>query len=120
MTTGQRIKDARKRAGLTQKELGERLGIAYQTLAQWENDLRKPKHETLQRIADALDVAIIDLDERFAYQPKREITIVDEEEDAEREKAQQLCYSLGTVGLKKVQVYIEDLMHNPENRPHQN
>lgn len=56
MTTGQLIKVARKSAGLTQKELGEKLGIAYQTLAQWENDLRNPKIETLNRIAAALQV----------------------------------------------------------------
>ena len=58
MTTGQRIKAARKRAGLTQKELGAKLGVAYQTLAQWENDLRNPKIETIQRIADALGVSL--------------------------------------------------------------
>jgi len=58
MTTGQRIKAARKRAGLTQKELGERLGITYQTVAQWENDLRNPKYDTLERLADALDVPL--------------------------------------------------------------
>ena len=58
MTTGQRIKAARKNAGLTQKELGQRLGVAYQTLAQWENDLRNPKYETLQRIAAALNVDV--------------------------------------------------------------
>ena len=61
MTTGQLIKAARKQAGLTQKELGERLGITYQTIAQWENDLRNPKSETLMRIAGALDVAWTDL-----------------------------------------------------------
>lgn len=61
MTTGQLIKLNRKEAGLTQKELGAKLGIAYQTLAQWENDLRKPKVETLQRIAAALDVPIASL-----------------------------------------------------------
>jgi len=54
MTRGQRIKAARKNVGLTQRELSEKLGIAYQTLAQWENDLRNPKYETLRRIADAL------------------------------------------------------------------
>lgn len=57
MTIGQRIKEARKNAGLTQKELGARLGVAYQTLAQWENDLRNPKQKTIQRIADALGVS---------------------------------------------------------------
>lgn len=56
MTTGQRIKEARKKAGLTQKELAAKLGIAYQTLAQWENDLRNPKRETLQKIASALGI----------------------------------------------------------------
>lgn len=58
MTTGQRIKEARKKAGLTQKELGAKLGITYQTLAQWENDLRNPKIETLQRIAAALGIPV--------------------------------------------------------------
>lgn len=58
MTTGQRIKAARKAAGLTQKELGKKLGVAYQTFAQWENDLRNPKMETLERIADALDISV--------------------------------------------------------------
>lgn len=61
MTTGERIKAARKKAGLTQKELGEKLGVSYQTLAQWENNLRNPKYATLQRIATALDVPVQNL-----------------------------------------------------------
>ena len=61
MTTGQRIKAARQSAGLTQKELGAKMGIAYQTLAQWENDLRKPKMDTLQRLACALNVPAAEL-----------------------------------------------------------
>lgn len=61
MTTGQRIKKVRKQAGMTQKALGEALGISYQTVAQWENDLRKPKQETLLKIAKALGVHLRDL-----------------------------------------------------------
>ena len=61
MTTGQRIKAARKKVGLTQKELGERMGQSFQSIAQWENDLRNPKLETLQRIAAALGVSIYEL-----------------------------------------------------------
>lgn len=78
MTTGQRIKAARKNAGLTQKELGQRLGVAYQTLAQWENDLRNPKPDTLQRIAAALDVSIymlLDDDEKELYR-QAEVNLV--------------------------------------------
>lgn len=58
MTVGQRIRAARKRAGLTQKELGEKLGLSFQGVAQWENNLRNPKHETIQRIAKALGVSV--------------------------------------------------------------
>lgn len=59
MTTGARIKAARKAAGMTQAELANRLGIPYQSIGQWENDLRNPKYETLQKIADALGVTVL-------------------------------------------------------------
>ena len=61
MTTGQRIRTARKQIGLTQKELAQRLGLSFQSVAQWENDLRNPKPETLQKIADALGVDFFSL-----------------------------------------------------------
>ena len=61
MSTGQFIKAIRKEKGLTQKELASKLGIAYQTLAQWENGFRNPKYETLVRIADALGVSVSSL-----------------------------------------------------------
>lgn len=58
MTTGQLIKAARKRAGLTQMELAEKLGVPYQSVGQWERDIRNPKYESLYRIAAALDTSI--------------------------------------------------------------
>ena len=54
LTTGERIKQARKQAGMTQKELAKKLGISYVGVSQWENNLRNPKQETIQRIADAI------------------------------------------------------------------
>lgn len=61
MTTGQLIKDARKNAGLTQAELAKKLGVPYQSISQWERDIRNPKSETLKKIAEALDVTLLDL-----------------------------------------------------------
>lgn len=61
MTVGQRIRAARKKAGMTQKQLAEKLGIPYQSIGQWENDQRNPKWETLERISKALGVHILDL-----------------------------------------------------------
>ncbi len=60
-TAGQRIRAARNRAGLTQADLASRLGIPYQSIGQWERDVRNPKYETLQRIADALGTPLSSL-----------------------------------------------------------
>lgn len=59
MTAGQRIQQARKKAGLSQKQLGEKLGLSASMIGQWENDLRNPKYETCRRIADALGINIL-------------------------------------------------------------
>lgn len=70
MTTGQRIRIARKKANMTQAELAELLDIPFQSISQWERDIRKPKIETLQRIADALQIPLallLDEDASDAY-----------------------------------------------------
>ena len=58
MTTGELIKKARVHAGLTQKELSDRIGVSYQMIQAWENNRRNPKIESLQRIAEALNVDV--------------------------------------------------------------
>lgn len=58
MTTGEKIKEARKRANMTQKELGDKLGVSPVMISQYESDKRKPKIETLERVATALNVPI--------------------------------------------------------------
>ena len=61
MTTGDRIKDARKKRGWTQAELADKLGISYVGVSQWENNQRNPKLETLRQIANALEVPVSSL-----------------------------------------------------------
>lgn len=56
MTIGGLIKTTRKRAGMTQKQLAERLGVSYVNISQLENDQRTPKCETVLSIAAALGV----------------------------------------------------------------
>ena len=58
VTTGQLIKEARKKAGMTQLELAKKLNIPFQSVSQWERDIRKPKYETLERISSALGVPV--------------------------------------------------------------
>lgn len=61
VTTGQRIKSAREQASMTQIELANKLNISYQSIGQWERDVRTPKQSTLIKIAKALGVHLRDL-----------------------------------------------------------
>ena len=54
----QAIIDARKNAGLTQKELSERTGIAQGDLSKLENGNANPSIRTLQRLAAAMGMTL--------------------------------------------------------------
>lgn len=56
MTIGERIKQARKTKGLTQKQLGEMSGTSETTVKQYELGKRQPRIEQLQALATALNV----------------------------------------------------------------
>ena len=51
-----RLRDLRKKAGLTQKELAERINISLMTFKRWEWGQRAPRLEEIKRIAQALNV----------------------------------------------------------------
>ncbi len=61
MTTGENIKRIRKEKGLTQKKLGELCGISESNIRKYENGKQNPKIETIEKIANALNVQIIDI-----------------------------------------------------------
>ncbi|MBP3208517.1 MAG: helix-turn-helix transcriptional regulator [Oscillospiraceae bacterium] len=66
MTTGEKIRSARKKLGLTQKELGERIGLPYQRIGQYETGVRTPRGDMLQKIASALNAEpIAFLDDKY-------------------------------------------------------
>ena len=44
----------RKRIGISQHELAEKMGVTYQTISQYERGKREPKIEQVQRICEAL------------------------------------------------------------------
>ena len=54
----QAIIDARKNAGLTQKELSERTGIAQGDISKLENGNANPSIRTLQRLASAMGMTL--------------------------------------------------------------
>lgn len=54
MSIGSNIKDKRTQKGFTQKELGDRCGMADSAIRRYESDRGNPTIKTLQRIAEAL------------------------------------------------------------------
>lgn len=50
------LKQLRLKEGLTQKELGDRLGLAKTTIGMYEQGRREPDFETLEKIADYFNV----------------------------------------------------------------
>ena len=48
---GARIREARKQVDLTQRQLGERVGVASHTVWAWEAGRMKPRHEHLVELA---------------------------------------------------------------------
>lgn len=69
MTVGENIKRIRKEKGLTQKKLGELCEpkINEVQIRQYELGKAKPKIETVDRIASALGVRVIDLMEEYTF-----------------------------------------------------
>ncbi len=81
MSIGDNIKKIRKEKGYTQEQLAKKLGVSQQNLAQYENNKRNPKMETLQKIANSLDTHILvllgQISERYA------LTLSDDNGDIE-------------------------------------
>ncbi|HEM3178755.1 helix-turn-helix domain-containing protein [Streptococcus suis] len=50
----EKLKHARKKAGLTQKEIAERMNITQQQYGLWETGKRTPNDENLKHLANAL------------------------------------------------------------------
>ena len=65
MTVAENIKRIRKEKNITQKQLGLKCGIAESTIRRYELGLLNPKLETINKIADALEVDVYELDERI-------------------------------------------------------
>lgn len=53
---GNKIKEARKKKGLTQSELAEKIGLTKHAIAKYEQGQREPNLTTLTKIIDELDL----------------------------------------------------------------
>ena len=61
MELGKKIRQLRTKAGLTQEQLAEKLGIAAQSVSKWENAVAVPDITLLPRLSEIFGVSIDDL-----------------------------------------------------------
>lgn len=67
LTIGNKIKSLRKKHNLTQEQLAEHLGISFQSISKWENNIALPDITFVPSIAAFFEVSI---DELFNYDLK--------------------------------------------------
>lgn len=61
MTLGQNILKMRKKSGLSQEELGDKVGVTRQTISNWELDETTPNPDQLKGLSKALNTSVDDL-----------------------------------------------------------
>lgn len=83
---GARIREARKEAGLTQKRLGELVGVDPHTVWYWEAGRMKPNHANLAEVAFHTQASVAELEGRVVV-------------EAELRKEAELSFRDAIVGL---------------------
>ena len=116
--TGDMIRKYRTEKGLTQKKLGELCGIADSNIRKYESGNQNPKIETLQKIADALDIPvnrllagkIISRDELKEKLSEYGLTHLVPDTEEERTVLEN-CKKLNETGKKEAAKRVEALTH---------
>ena len=116
--TGDMIRKCRTEKGLTQKKLGELCGIADSNIRKYESGNQNPKIETLQKIADALDIPvnrllagkIISRDELKEKLSEYGLTHLVPDTEEERTVLEN-CKKLNETGKKESAKRVEELTH---------
>lgn len=101
------LADIRKEAGLTQKDMAKLLNCSAANYQQWESGKRKPKYETVSRIANILNVPV-------AFLLQQDIN--EQRQTPNHFRIDRLFDDLNATGQEKVIDYAEDMAKIPEYR----
>ena len=88
MTIGERIRKARKFAGMTQEELADRIGVARISVTRWEKGYRNINLNQIKKIAEAIDVPF-------------ETLMLDDERSNTMDESKTINFGSGPVGFSQ-------------------
>lgn len=88
MTIGERIRKARKFAGMTQEELADRIGVARISVTRWEKGYRNINLNQIKKIAEAIDVPF-------------ETLILDDERSNTMDESKTIDFGAGPAGFNQ-------------------
>lgn len=94
MTLGKRIKIARERLKLTQKDVGDAFGITDAAVSQWERDKEKPDLDKISKLRGVLRVTYSWLLDGKGPPPDPEAPRLEDLQPADRDVVEGLIESL--------------------------
>jgi transcriptional regulator with XRE-family HTH domain len=94
MTTGELIRSARLRAGYSQKELAQRLGMASSSIARWETDTVEPGFSTLRRVVQACGFDIPPVLVPYERDPERDAQVQELQELSPQQRMERVLARL--------------------------
>lgn len=113
MKVNENIKKIRKEKGMTQKELGEKLGISQSAIGQFEKKESNLKIDTIKKIAIALNVdmsRLIDTDELAILDIKEHSEKLEIESEKYIEERVEIAFKkLNIIGKKEAAKRVEEL-----------
>ena len=80
MTFGEKLKEARQKAGLSQEQLSEKLHVSRSAVAKWETDKGMPDIENLKAVSQLLNVStdyLLDNGETLSFKTFKEAIDLD-------------------------------------------
>ena len=89
MSIGESIRNLRKKAGFTQKQLADKVGVNEVTIRSYEAEKYNPKMNTLTKLCVALDCKITDLIDEDSKKYYRMFDYTEENKQKQKEEASQ-------------------------------
>lgn len=105
MELGKKIRQLRFKAGLTQEQLAEKLGIGPQSVSKWENAVAMPDITTLPLLAETFGVSIDDL---FDLTAEQRLNRIENRMDAEDDLPQDVFW--------EYEEFLKTQLNDPQNK----